>query len=253
VTDSQKAALSRLPTHIAIVMDGNGRWAERKGKPRHAGHRAGLEAARRIIEAVSARSIRVLTLFAFSSENWNRPESEVSFLMELFISALTREAKRLNRNNIRMRVIGDVSRFPRKLRDAISKVESLTAGNDGLLLQVAANYGGRWDVTQAARRLAEQVEQGLLRADEITEERLGAMLSFADVADPDLYIRTGGEQRISNFILWQGAYSELYFSDILWPDFDESALERALQEYAGRERRFGLVGAQLKQGSEEAC
>jgi undecaprenyl diphosphate synthase len=230
-----------VPRHVAIVMDGNGRWAQQRGKPRHHGHRAGLDAARRAIESAAQRGIGTLTLFAFSSENWRRPESEVSFLMELFISALTREAKRLHRNNIRMRVIGDVSRFPEKLQQAIVRVEALTAGNQGMLLQVAANYGGRWDIVQAARQLAGQVASGSLQPEQIDESALAARLSFADVPDPDLFIRTGGEQRISNFMLWQCAYAELYFTETLWPDFGQDALDAALRDYARRERRFGQV------------
>ena len=235
----------KIPHHVAIIMDGNGRWAQARGKPRHAGHRAGVETVRRVIEQCGKQGVRVLTLFAFSSENWQRPETEVKMLMELFFTALNREIERMRRKNVRLRIIGDISAFSDKLQKTIREGERLTAGNDGLLLQIAANYGGRWDITEAARRLARQVSAGLLRPEQIDEELFARNLSFADVPDPDLFIRTGGEKRISNFMLWQCAYTELYFTDVLWPDFDEPALQKAFQDFARRQRRFGRVAEQV--------
>lgn len=240
---------SCIPKHVAIVMDGNGRWAERRGKPRTTGHKAGVESVRKAIEVCAQAGVKVLTLFAFSSENWNRPESEVNLLLELFLVALKQEIRRINKRNVRLRVIGDVSAFPHKLQQRIMDAEQLTADNDGLLLQIAANYGGRWDITQAARRLARRVQAGELEADAIDEASMGQAMCFADVADPDLFIRTGGEQRISNFLLWQSAYAELYFTDVLWPDFHELELRAALQEFARRDRRFGHTGAQMESAS----
>jgi undecaprenyl diphosphate synthase len=192
----------------------------------------------------------VLTLFAFSSENWQRPKKEVSLIMDLFIRSLKKEARRLNRNDVKLKVIGDRSAFSEKLQQHIKDVESLTADNQGLILQVAANYGGRWDITQAARQLAQQVQAGELQPDQIDESRLQAALSFADLPEPDLFIRTGGEKRISNFLLWQCAYTELYFSDILWPDFDSQALDTALADYSNRQRRFGRTGEQVQDQAE---
>ncbi|HIE54055.1 MAG TPA: di-trans,poly-cis-decaprenylcistransferase [Chromatiaceae bacterium] len=226
-------------------MDGNGRWAQARGKPRHAGHRAGVETVRRVIEYCGKQGVRVLTLFAFSSENWQRPKSEVKMLMELFFTALNREIERMRRRNVRLRIVGDISAFSDKLQKTIGEAERLTAENDGLLLQIAANYGGRWDITEATRRIARQVSAGLLRPEQIDEELVAGNLSFADVPDPDLFIRTGGEKRISNFMLWQCAYTELYFTDVLWPDFDESVLGEAFQDFARRQRRFGRVAEQV--------
>ncbi len=239
----------RIPEHVAIVMDGNGRWAERQGKPRAAGHKAGVESVRRVMEVCGQTGVKVLTLFAFSSENWKRPKSEVNLLLDLFLIALKQEIKRINKRNVRLRVIGDVSAFPHKLQQRIMDAERLTADNDGLLLQIAANYGGRWDITQAARSLARKVQAGELDADAIDEAEMGQAMSFSDVPDPDLFIRTGGEQRISNFLLWQSAYTEFYFTDVLWPDFHEVEIRAAMKEFAGRERRFGLTGAQLESSS----
>jgi undecaprenyl diphosphate synthase len=234
-----------IPEHVAIIMDGNGRWAQQRGKPRHAGHKAGVESVRSTIESCIRHGVKVLTLFAFSSENWRRPKSEVNMLMELFMTALSREVKRMQNNNIRLRIIGDVTAFPDKLQKKILTAENETAGNDGLLLLIAANYGGRWDVTQAARELAEKVASGEIRADQIDEKLLGEHTSLAGLPDPDLFIRTGGDLRISNFLLWHCAYSELYFTKILWPDFDAEAFEQALAEYARRQRRFGQTGEQV--------
>jgi undecaprenyl diphosphate synthase len=241
-----------LPRHLAIIMDGNGRWAKKRGLPRYAGHPAGVEAVRRIVEACVVRQIPVLTLFAFSSENWRRPPKEVNLIMELFIRSLKKEVRRLNRNQVRLRVIGDLSAFSKKLQNQITEAEGLTQANQGLLLQVAANYGGRWDITQAARRMAERVQAGEMAIDEIDEQALEQHLSFAGVPEPDLFIRTGGEKRISNFLLWQCAYTELYFTDLLWPDFDDQALEAAIVDFAGRQRRFGRTGEQVQGQTAEA-
>ncbi|MBI3771211.1 MAG: isoprenyl transferase [Gammaproteobacteria bacterium] len=238
----------KLPRHVAIIMDGNGRWAKQRHMPRIAGHRAGVESVRSVVQLCGAKGIEVLTLFAFSSENWRRPETEVSLLMELFMMALQREAKRLNENNVRLRVIGDRSRFSAKLQDEIAKAEMVTQPNTGLTLAVAANYGGRWDVTQAVRRLADDVIAGKVEPAAISEEMIRDRLSIADLPEPDLFIRTGGEQRISNFLLWQLAYTELYFTDTLWPDFKEAAFESALNSFAQRQRRFGRTGDQVEQG-----
>jgi len=246
VSETPEATADRLPRHVAIIMDGNGRWAQRRQMPRHAGHRAGVGSVRTAVEECARRGIEVLTLFAFSSENWRRPQQEVGLLMDLFMTALRREAKRLRRNGVRLRVIGDRGAFPPKLQQQIAEAERLTAEGDGLILQVAANYGGRWDIAQAARRLAEQVQAGTLAPAAIDEALLASRLSCADLPDPDLFIRTGGEQRLSNFLLWQSAYAELYFTDTLWPDFDAESLAQALADFAGRQRRFGRTGEQVQ-------
>lgn len=238
----------KLPRHVAIIMDGNGRWAKQRHMPRIAGHRAGVESVRSVVQQCGAKGIEVLTLFAFSSENWRRPETEVSLLMELFMMALQREAKRLHENNVRLFVIGDRSRFSEKLQKEIAKAETLTKDNTGLTLAVAANYGGRWDIAQAMRSLVEDVAAGKLDATALTEEMIHDRLSMADLPEPDLFIRTGGEQRISNFLLWQLAYTELYFTDTLWPDFKDEAFETALESFAKRQRRFGRTGDQVEQG-----
>jgi undecaprenyl diphosphate synthase len=238
---------SKLPRHIAVIMDGNGRWAEKRNKARIMGHRAGVEAVRGIVKVCAEKGIEVLTLFAFSSENWRRPEQEVSLLMELFMTALGREVKRLHKNNVRLRIIGGADKFGKALQDRIKKAEDLTRDNTGLTVVVAANYGGRWDVTQAAIQLAQQVKEGVLAVDDITPERMAAYVSLNDLPEPDLFIRTGGEKRISNFLLWQLAYTELYFTDTLWPDFDKQAFEEALQSFSSRQRRFGKTGKQVEQ------
>ena len=238
-----------IPEHVAIIMDGNGRWAQARGQARHAGHKAGVESVRSTIEGCIRRGVKVLTLFAFSSENWRRPKTEVNLLMELFMTALAREVKRMRSNNIRLRIIGDVSAFPDKLQKRIVAAESDTADNDGLVLQIAANYGGRWDVTQAARLLAERVAAGEIKPEDIDERMMAEATSFSDVPDPDLFIRTGGDLRISNFLLWHCAYSELYFTPTLWPDFDAEAFDAALAEFARRQRRFGQTGEQVKASS----
>lgn len=228
-------------------MDGNGRWARQRFMPRIAGHRAGVEAARQVVKNCIRRNVKVLSLFAFSSENWRRPAQEVGFLMDLFLSGLEREISMLHEHHVQLRFIGDRSRFSDKLRNKILEAEKLTAGNTGMVLIIAADYGGQWDICQAARSLAQEVESGKLASAQITPELLAGKLSFADLPDPDLFIRTSGEVRISNFMLWQLAYSELFFSNVMWPDFDEQELEKALAHYAGRERRFGYSSEQLSE------
>ena len=227
-------------------MDGNGRWAKQRGKPRHAGHRAGVKSVRATVEAAAERGVRFLTLFAFSSENWRRPEEEVSSLMSLFVEALRREVDELHKNNVRLRFIGAVEQLSDGLRRKIAAAEAKTAGNTGLTLLVAVAYGGRWDITLAARTLAEKVGKGDLRAEDVTEEKLAAELQLAGVPDPDLLIRTGGEQRISNFLLWNIAYAELWFTDVLWPDFDKTEFDHALAAFAGKQRRYGHTGDQVE-------
>jgi undecaprenyl diphosphate synthase len=230
-----------VPRHVAIIMDGNGRWARQRLLPRIAGHRRGVEAVRATVENCAERGVEFLTLFAFSSENWRRPAEEVALLMQLFQAALTNEVERLHRNNIRLKVVGDLRGFDAKIRLLVEQGERLTAQNTRLTLTIAANYGGRWDILQALTRLA---TQGPLPA-EIREENLAPYLAMSYAPEPDLFIRTGGEQRISNFLLWQLAYAELYFTDTLWPDFDAAALDRAIASYRGRERRFGRTSEQV--------
>lgn len=233
------------PRHVAIIMDGNGRWAQKKGKLRTFGHRAGVEAVRAGVRFARKSGIESLTLFAFSSENWKRPEEEVSVLMELFNLVLNSEAKRLNKNGVRLKVIGDVEKFDKKLVDKIRKAEAMTADNDALVLNIAANYGGRWDIVNAAQSLANDVAEGKLTASDISEDMFSARTSTAALPELDLLIRTGGEHRISNFLLWQCAYAELYFTDVLWPDFDEAVFQQAVDDYNVRQRRFGLTGEQV--------
>ncbi len=234
-----------VPKHVAIVMDGNGRWAARRGLPRTAGHREGVKTARNVIEACGRLGTETLTLFAFSSENWRRPTSEVSLLMSLFLTTLKSEAKRLVENNVHLRFIGDRSAFSSRLQESIAQVERDTRRCDGLTLVVAANYGGRWDITQAARELAGKVASGHLEAAEIDTEALHRHTCLSDLPEPDLLIRTGGEYRISNFLLWQLAYTELHFTDCLWPDFDDVALKAAYADFARRQRRYGRTGDQV--------
>lgn len=211
------------------------------------GHRAGVEAVRGIVEACARRGIEVLTLFAFSSENWRRPQKEVGLLMDLFLTALKREVGKLHKNNVRLRIIGDRSAFDPRLQERIAAAEALTADNDGLVVVVAANYGGRWDISEAARALARQVAAGKLAPEDIDEARMHEHLSLADLPEPDLFIRTGGEQRVSNFLLWQLAYTEFYFTDVLWPDFSAAEFDKALASFAKRQRRFGRTGEQVEQ------
>ena len=235
-----------LPEHIAIVMDGNGRWAEARGEPRTFGHRAGIEPVRVTIRECSRLGVGALTLFAFSSENWRRPETEVSTLMAIFMDAFDREVEELHANQVQLRVIGNRQRLSVRLQQRIAEAEALTADNTGLKLQVAVSYGGRWDVLEAARRLAEQAASGALRPSEIDEERFARELQLADLPDPDLFIRTGGDHRISNFLLWNIAYAELFFTDTLWPDFGVAELAEAIEDFSQRERRFGLTGKQVR-------
>ena len=239
---SQKNA---VPRHVAIVMDGNGRWAKARFLPRIMGHHRGVEATRKVIRACSQTGVECLTLFAFSSENWKRPEEEVSGLMSLFMTALEREAAALKRHNVQMRFIGDRSAFPTELQNKILQVESLTADCSGMRLLIAANYGGRWDIMHATRQIAAKVATGEWQLEQITETAFNHFLSTADVPEPDLFIRTGGEKRISNFLLWQLAYAELYFTDVLWPEFDEQRLQNAFDDFAQRQRRFGMTGEQV--------
>ncbi|QOL27293.1 di-trans,poly-cis-decaprenylcistransferase [Thalassotalea sp. LPB0316] len=228
-------------------MDGNGRWAQMRGNKRVAGHKAGVESVRSTVSTARKLGVKALTLFAFSSENWQRPEKEVSVLMDLFMYVLTKEVKRLHKNDIRFKVIGDKTRFSEKLQKNIEKAEALTRENTGMVLSVAANYGGRWDITQAAKSLAQKVQNNEMNLDEITEETLNQQTSLAEFADLDLLIRTGGDYRISNFLLWQSAYAEFYFTETLWPDFDERQFNLALEAFTQRERRFGKTGDQVKQ------
>ncbi|MBE9516022.1 MAG: isoprenyl transferase [Proteobacteria bacterium] len=234
-----------IPRHIAIIMDGNGRWASRQGLPRVAGHRKGVQSVRDTISACADHGVRYLTLFAFSSENWRRPQREVSLLMDLFLSALEKEVGRLHENNIQFRVIGDVESFGKKLVTRIREAEELTRNNDKLTVIVAANYGGRWDVARACKRIAQQVKDGNIDPETIAVDTLEPYLSLYGVPEPDLFIRTGGEQRISNFLLWQLAYTEMYFTDSYWPEFNNEQFEKALDVYALRQRRFGLTGDQV--------
>ena len=232
-----------VPRHVAIIMDGNGRWAKRRFLPRVAGHKRGVETVREVVKACIERGIEYLTLFAFSSENWRRPPEEVTFLMQLFLRALEQEVEKLHSNAIRFRVVGDLSPFDPRIREHIRRGEELTAHHTRLTLTVAANYGGRWDILQAAERC--RLEDP---AAPITEERLARFLAMSHAPEPDLFIRTGGEKRVSNFLLWQLAYTELYFTDALWPDFGAKALDEAIASYRRRERRFGRTSEQLAQG-----
>ncbi|HLA75899.1 MAG TPA: isoprenyl transferase [Gammaproteobacteria bacterium] len=244
--------LATLPKHIAIVMDGNGRWAKLRNLPRMAGHKAGVETARKIIRACGEKGVEVLTLFAFSSENWRRPQGEVGLLMDLFMNALQNQIDELHKHNVRLQIIGAREAFAAKLQVQMAAAEQLTRANTGLKLNIAANYGGRWDITQAAQRLAAKVEAGEITAAQINSDSMTNELSLSGLPEPDLFIRTGGEQRISNFLLWQLAYTELYFTDTLWPDFDNKALDLALDSFAKRQRRFGYTGEQIEQITGQA-
>ena len=235
----------QIPHHVAIVMDGNGRWANAQGKVRVKGHKKGMDVARETVELCAKAGVKVLTLFAFSSENWKRPEDEVSYLMSLFIEGLSREAKSLLKNNIKIQVIGERSQLSKKLQKAIDKAEKLTEDCDLMVLNIAANYGGRWDIVNATKKIAEQVKQGEISVDDIDEQCFADNTSLNELVDPDLFIRTGGEHRISNFLIWQLAYSELYFTDLLWPDFNKQALDEAFADFSKRQRRFGQTGQQV--------
>lgn len=232
------------PRHVAIIMDGNGRWASRRGHARTTGHRAGARSTRTVVETANDLGIEVLTLFAFSSENWNRPKAEVRVLMDLFLRTIRRELADLRKNGVRLRFIGDRSRFSEALKRDMERAEELTANNGKLDLLIAIDYGGRWDIVTAARQLAQQCVDGTLKPEDIDETCFSNAMSLADYPAPDLFIRTGAERRISNFLIWDLAYTEMYFCDTLWPDFDAQALTEAVEWYSGRERRFGRVGLQ---------
>jgi undecaprenyl diphosphate synthase len=234
------------PAHVALIMDGNGRWAQKRNRPRSMGHQAGIKALRSSVEHCIRKDIQILTVFAFSTENWNRPEKEVSRLMDLFLRALDKEVARLHENQVRVCFIGDRSAFSADIRESMARAEVLTENNHQLVLNVAANYGGRWDITQAVRIIGEQVANGDLQIRDIDENLISTCMSLAGQPDPDLFIRTGGEKRISNFLLWQTAYSELVFSDVLWPDFDAGEFDRAISEFHTRERRYGKTGQQVR-------
>ncbi|MGH8549695.1 MAG: isoprenyl transferase [Methylococcales bacterium] len=247
-TKNQEPENHDVPRHIAIVMDGNGRWAKKRILPRTAGHQAGVKSVQKVLKRCGERGVDVLTLCAFSSENWRRPEEEVSVLMELFVSTLEEQTETLHENGIRLRFIGDKSAFSEKLQQEIANSEEKTKNNSRLTMVIAANYGGRWDILQATRKIAGEVAQGMISADSISLESIDSRLSFPDLPEPDLFIRTGGEYRISNFLLWQLAYTELYFTDTLWPDFNERSLDLAIEAYAGRQRRFGYTSEQIESG-----
>lgn len=231
--------LGIVPRHVAIIMDGNNRWAKQRRLPSAAGHKAGLESVKTVMRTCAELGVETLTLFAFSSENWRRPEKEVSALMNLFLTALRREVKKMHKNNIRLKVIGNRSRFSENIQQGIEQAEKLTANNDGCTVVIAADYGGQWDIVQAAQSLAEDVRAGKIDVADITEQSLQSRICLGDIAMPDLCIRTGGERRISNFLLWQMAYTELYFTDLYWPDFGREQFFDALMDFQCRDRRFG--------------
>jgi undecaprenyl diphosphate synthase len=233
------------PQHIAVIMDGNGRWATARGMPRIQGHRKGAESVRQIIRDCGSLGVRYLTLFAFSSENWQRPPREVKLLMELFISVLEKDIDELVKNGVRLRILGDIERFGSRIVKLIKKAELRTAGNERMQLNIAANYGGRWDIAQACRQLAERALRGEIDAGDIDEQAIDACLVTAGIPEPDLFIRSGGERRISNFLIWQLSYTELYFCDVLWPDFSTPELNQAIDWYRDRERRFGKTSEQV--------
>ena len=235
-----------IPRHIAVIMDGNGRWAGKRALPRPAGHRMGVKAVKAIVEHCARRGVEVLTLFAFSSENWKRPREEVSMLMSRFLEALDTEVGDLHKNGIRIRFIGHQGQLSTALRERMDKAAELTRGNTRMTLVIAVAYGGRWDIAQAAQELARRCVAGEMAVDDVDENALSELVSLSDLPDPDLLIRTGGEQRISNFLLWNLAYTELYFCDTLWPDFGDAELEAAIEHFGRRQRRFGLTPAQLE-------
>jgi undecaprenyl diphosphate synthase len=244
-------APTRVPRHLAVIMDGNGRWAQRRRRPRVIGHRAGARAVNLCIDFCLEQGIGALTLFAFSSENWGRPEDEIGALMKLFMNALDREVVELHRRGVRVRFIGERARFSDAIRARMDAAEALTAGNARLALNIAASYGGRQDIAAAARGLAEDVAAGRLQPRDIDEALFASRVALSDLPPPDLFIRTGGDCRISNFLLWQLAYTELWFTETLWPELDAATLRRALDDYASRERRFGLTGAQVAGSQDE--
>ncbi len=235
----------KMPKHIAIIMDGNGRWAQNRFMPRTVGHRAGVKSVRNVVEYCANKNVEVLTLFAFSSENWRRPAAEVELLMGLFMSSLQREINRLDKRNVCLRFIGDITAFNDKLQQKMLEAELQTQGNSALTLVIAVNYGGRWDLCQATQKVIDKMSIGALEKQEITEQLINDHLSTAGLPEPDLFIRTGGEQRVSNFMLWQLAYTEMYFTSTLWPDFDQSVLEEAVRSFNGRQRRFGHTSEQV--------
>ena len=235
-----------IPRHVAVIMDGNGRWASARGKPRHTGHRAGVKSVRATVEIAAERGVEYLTLFAFSSENWGRPQEEVSNLMNLFLEALRREVDELHRNDVRLRFIGERAQLRPRLVKMIAAAEAKTAANTGLTLNIAVAYGGRWDIVSACRNLAARVASGELAGDAIDEQALSNELQLAGAPDPDLLIRTGGEQRVSNFLLWNLAYAELWFTDVLWPEFGKDEFDQALSYYATKQRRYGQTSTQVE-------
>lgn len=241
-----ETAKQLLPRHIAIIMDGNGRWAQSRHLPRIAGHHEGFKAAKRIVKACVEMGIKVLTLFAFSTENWQRPKDEVDGILGLLVMLLRNEVKKLHENNVQLRMIGDRSRFSREIQEDMQKAELLTLHNTGLKLVIAVSYSGQWDIVQATKKIAHEIQQGKLTAESVTEKLFSEKLSLAELPVPDLFIRSSGEYRISNFLLWQLAYSEMYFSPVLWPDFDVNTLKEAIDFYLHRERRFGFTGDQIK-------
>jgi len=250
-TPALPATSVERPKHVVIVMDGNGRWAEQRRKPRIFGHRAGVKAVRSSVEAAAQAGVQALTLFAFSSENWQRPTEEVRGLMDLFLRAMRSESKNLHKDGVKLCFIGDLARFSRTLQAEMASISALTEANLGLVLNIAVNYGGRWDLAQAARQLAAAAKAGSIAVESISEANLDQLTALNSLAKPDLFIRTGGERRISNFLLWQLAYTELYFTDVLWPDFDRNHFNAALEDFAGRQRRFGKTSAQIQ--SEQAA
>ncbi|AWM81462.1 di-trans,poly-cis-decaprenylcistransferase [Gammaproteobacteria bacterium ESL0073] len=246
--DTKQFIASAIPRHVAIIMDGNNRWAKKRLLPHVAGHRAGVAAVRAVVEVCIESGIEVLTLFAFSSENWQRPAVEVQALMKLFLWALKQEVKKLNQHNVRLKIIGERSAFSQELQSSMKEAENLTSNNNGLILQIAANYGGQWDILQATQKIANDVVAGNIQPDEITINHIENYLVTSPLVMPDLCIRTGGEHRISNFLLWQLAYTELYFSEMFWPDFKHEAMREALADFAARQRRFGKTSEQIERG-----
>ena len=249
----QNTQAENKPEHIVVVMDGNGRWAKKRFMPRTAGHKAGVKATKEVVKACVENKIKVLTLFAFSSENWKRPEQEVSSLMELFLTTLQSEVNELHEQSVRMRFIGECSAFSEKLQNRIKLTEELTRNNSGLCLNIAVNYGGRWDIANACQKIAEKIESGEISSKDVNAELVNRYVALADLAEPDLFIRTGGDKRISNFLIWQLAYTELYFTDSLWPDFNRDELNEALTWFANRQRRFGKTGDQIGQANKVDC
>ncbi|WP_214000277.1 polyprenyl diphosphate synthase [Arsukibacterium sp.] len=246
MTAESQIGQQTLPRHVAIIMDGNGRWAQRQGKPRVWGHKKGAEAVRRAVSFCRQLGIQSLTLFAFSSENWRRPQAEVDTLMQLFMLVLKKEVKSLHKHNVKLRIVGDLSAFDEKLRASITAAEALTADNTAMTLNIAANYGGRWDILNAAQQLARKVQANELQPEAFSEQLLAEQMQLHDQPELDLLIRTGGDLRISNFLLWQAAYAELWFTETLWPDFDKTVFADAIAAFVNRERRFGCTGEQIQ-------